>query len=379
MPAPRPFPVYPKQPLKHSGGARIKIGGRAFYLGKHGSEKSYREYERIRAEHAIKGAAPTPKLAADDALTIAELIAAWMTADPRGPKHREVIGIARACTPLRRMFGQTPAAEFTSLRLIALQEAMLTASWMTDEERKKARNAKPWSGRYIAKQHKRMLRIFRWGEANGVLPKGTWENLKSVVPIRATDCRARVLPDRETVDWQSQVVPVLAVVSRQVAALIRLQYLGGMRPQDAVKMRPCDLDPNGPGGCWLYRPDGHKGEWRGHELVKVLGTAALAVLRPWLDLVESDDAFLFPPHKRLHGQHISTEAYARAVTDACKRAGVKPWSPGLLRHAAAMEARRIGGDGAVKAFLGHESLATGKHYAKEQDLQTAARVANAIR
>lgn len=375
MAHPRPFSVYPPKPLKHSGGARIKIQGIAYYLGKHGSEKSYREYERLRAAHA--NAKPL-KLAPADAMTVDQLVYRWISEDPRGKKHREVIGIARACEPLCRLFGPTPAAEFTAARLIAVQESLLSASWMTDEERTRALNAKPWSRQYINKQIKRIVRVFRGGESAGHLPRGTWEHLRTITPLRCTDKRVRNAPKKAALDWQLQVEPVLKVVSRTVASLIRLQFLSGMRPQDAVAMRPCDLDPNGPDGCWLYRPGSHKGEWRGHELVKVLGPAALEVIRPWLDLAEADDDYLFQPSKRRRGQPITVESYSRAVARGCRATGVRPWSPAMLRHAAATEARRIAGDVGVKAFLGHEHAATGKLYGKELDLQTAAKVANAM-
>lgn len=318
---------------------------------------------------------PVPKIPATRGLTISELISAWAKADPRGPDDREVVGIARACVPLYRMFGDTPADEFTAPRLVAVQEALIAASWMTPEER--AGEERPWSRQYCNKQIGRMKRIFRWGEAHGYCPAGAWQHLCAVPPIKA-DRRTRNTPPRAALDWDTQVDPVLGVVSRQVGSLIRLQFLAGMRPQDCVKMRPCDLDPDGPDGCWLYRPDGHKGTWREHDLVKVLGPAALAILRPWIDMAKTDTEYLFPPHKRNHGQHISVGGYSRAVAAAVKATGVRPWSPADLRHAGAAFARRVAGEQGVKAFLGHQHAQTAKHYGKAIDLETAAEVARKI-
>ncbi len=43
---------------------------------------------------------------------------------------------------------------------------------------------------------------------------------------------------------------VLPYVAPQVAAMIRLQQLTGMRPGEVVLMRPVDIDRNG--NVWIY-------------------------------------------------------------------------------------------------------------------------------
>src|SRR5262249_28609738 len=69
-------------------------------------------------------------------------------------------------------------------------------------------------------------------------------------------------------------------VSPQIAAMIRLQELSGMRPGEVVIMRGCDLDTNG--RLWTYMPSSHKTEHHGHERIIYLGPEAQRVLKPWL-------------------------------------------------------------------------------------------------
>ena len=73
------------------------------------------------------------------------------------------------------------------------------------------------------------------------------------------------------------VEPVLRLVALQVAAMIRLQLLTGMRPGELLLMRPCDIDRGGP--IWIFRPARHKHEHQGGQRVIDLGPKAQDLLR----------------------------------------------------------------------------------------------------
>lgn len=376
-----PFPQYPVRPDKY-GRTRIKIKGKHFSLGKHGTPESLQEYARLAAEHA-QGVPLKPKLPTTAGCTVDALIALWAMEQDRlasshgGNWRHEAKQIKRALIPLSRLFGDTKADEFSARRLKALQEAMVARSWQTPEELGET----PWSRNYCRMQIKRVVRLFRWAEAEGAVPRGTTEHLKTTQPIPHDDTRVRESVPKSCVEWGSQVEPVLKLVSKQVAAVTRLQYLAGMRPGEIVIARPCDINPDGPDGCWLYAPSHHKGDWRDGSaavLIKILSPQAIEVLKPWLLMAESDESFLFPPHKRNEGQHLTVESYSRAIATAVAKAKVKKWTPADLRHTAAEIARRLAGDQGVKALLGHESLQTGKHYAKRPDLILAAQVAKQL-
>lgn len=372
MTAPRPFPVYPKRPLKHSGGARIKINQRAYYLGKHGSPESYREYERLRLEHA-KGTI-TPKLpSVASTLTIADLVADFLRCEPRGADHPQIQRIARSCTPMIRLYGDTPAEEFRANRLRAVQEAMIDQRWMTDEEKSKCG---PWSREYINKSIERLLRVFRWGESRELLPMGTADHLKTVEPLRLFDRRVHSCPDRKPVDWEKQVVPCLPWMNPVVRAMVQVQYFAGMRPGEVCSMRRCEIETSGE--VWLYRPGHHKGTWRGHDLVKAIGPRAQVVMAPWLMAAEPD-GYVFPPAKRRNAARYYLEnGYGQAIRRAIKLAGVDPWCPYQLRHAAGHAAQLVGGLAATAALLGQQSIETAKIYSDKHRLDLAIETAKKI-
>ena len=370
MSAPIPFPRYPKK-LDKAGRLRIKIAGRHYYLPKPlGSPESIAEYERLRLEHAL-GKIATPKIATShQPMTIAQLIAARLAADPRGLQDKEVRAIARACSPLEAIFGATPAAEFTTLRLRALQDAMIAGTW--------APALDPWSRTYVNAQIGRVCRVFRWAETEGHVQPGTWGHLRALPPIKRNDRRCHHVVPRQPVDWETQAVPCLKHMAPQVEAMVKVQLYGGMRPGEVCVMRRCEIDQAGPHETWLYRPGQHKGSHRGHDLIKVLGPQAQTALAPWLMAAEPE-GFVFPPAKaRYRRGHYTVEGYGRAIARAIEAAGVAPWSAYCLRHLGKQLATREFGLDHARAFLGQMSLGATAGYAAMIDLKTAAEVARKI-
>jgi integrase len=92
---------------------------------------------------------------------------------------------------------------------------------------------------------------------------------------------------------EEHVYATLPHVSPQVAAMIQLQLLTGMRPGEVLIMRGCDLDTSGE--LWTYTPASHKTEHHGRERIIHLGPRSQEILQPFLkhDL----NAYLFSPHE----------------------------------------------------------------------------------
>jgi integrase len=86
---------------------------------------------------------------------------------------------------------------------------------------------------------------------------------------------------------------VLPFVSSPVAALVQLQRLTGMRPYEVVQMRACDIDMRG--DVWIYEPQNHKNQWRGHRRLVALGPKAQTIIKRFLKLDLS--AYLFSPQE----------------------------------------------------------------------------------
>jgi integrase len=126
--------------------------------------------------------------------------------------------------------------------------------------------------------------------------------------------------------------------------MVLLQWWTGMRPGEAMSLRPCDL--NTTDDVWVYRPAHHKNEWRGKDRFIVIGPEAKAILKPLLPV--KTDARVF--------DGIDGQTYRRALTAAAKAAGVKAWTPNQLRHALATRVRLLKGAQAVQDLLGHATL-----------------------
>jgi integrase len=102
---------------------------------------------------------------------------------------------------------------------------------------------------------------------------------------------------------QATVDATLPFLTPQVAAMVRLQLLTGMRPGEVAVMRGMDLETGGK--VWLYRPGSdqgrhgaHKNAYRGHHRQILIGPRAQEVLRPWLRLNIAE--YLFQPREAMN-------------------------------------------------------------------------------
>jgi integrase len=377
---------------KPSNQAIVVLNGRMYYLGRYGSLESRAEYDRLIAEWKSRRRVTPPPRASnstsrpDSDLTIVELIAAyWRHAEvyyrKNGQPTTEVGMIKLAMQPLRRLYGDTPAREFGPLELKAVRQAMVDGGLCRNE---------------INRRVRLIVRAFKWAVAEAMVPPSVHHGLKAVEGLKKGRCGVRESkPVKPVAD--AFVDAVLPHVSRQVAAMIQLQRLTGMRPGEVVLMRTMDINTSG--AIWEYRPESHKTEHHEKDRAIFVGPAAQAILKPWLrtDL----GAYLFQPReamaeyqaerrrrrktriqpsqrdrriqkpKRVLGDRYNNRSYGHAVARACDKAGVPHWAPNQLRHNAATRLRREFGLDVAKAVLGHSSVMPTQAYA-EQDMKAAA-------
>jgi integrase len=264
---------------KASDQAIVRLGGRDFYLGPWGSKTARNEYDRLIAEWLV-GGRRAPK-ASTDGLTITELLAAfWDHAEvyyrhPDGTPSSEIHCLRDALKILRRLYGHTPAGEFGPLALKAVREAMIEARW---------------GRKNINRRIGRIKRVFKWATENELIPLSIFHGLQAVAGLKAGRSGARETEAVKPVP-EARVLEVLPHVSRQVAAMIQLQMITGMRPGEVVTMRGIDIDMTEK--LWLYRPARHKTQYLDHDRFVILGPRAQEILRPFLktDL----NAHLFSP------------------------------------------------------------------------------------
>ena len=337
---------------KVSGKAVVTLYGRDKYLGRHGTPESLTRYREIVAEWAVQN--PTPRadechaVAHSDDLRTSELFLAYLDFAQRyyvknGQPTGEVANLRDAIRPVSELFPNTRVLGFGPLELKRVRERMINQGL---------------SRKVINARINRLRRIFKWGVENQLVPPAVLRALQAVSPLRAGRTEAR---ERDIVRPvpMAHVDAIIPLVSKQVAAMIRLQLLTGMRPGEAVRMRANDLGMEGK--TWTYRPASHKTEHHGIERLIFLGPKAQEVLSDFLKV--NTPTFLFRPidairefrrprrerarnprptkppsvhlTRKRPGERYTTQSYCYSIHKACKKAGVPRWGPNRLRHNAA--------------------------------------------
>ena len=401
MPRPKnPTPSY----LLHqkSGQARVRLKNgsryRDVYLGEYGSPESLEKYHRVLAEYfgtnGQEQPQPAPAAEPDD-WTVAELAVKY---DDFASSHYVKDGEATddryraAIPPLVHLYGSTLAKEFGPKKLKALRESIVrrgnvrTAEF--DDLGNLVKPGDPLAREYVNNLMKSLVRMFKWAVTEEKVPPSVPDALTKVGGLRKGRDRRVREPEPIKPVPEEHFRPVIEASSPQIATMLQVQRLAGMRPDEVTIIRTCDIDRSGT--VWVYRPDSHKLEWLDQEKEILLGPQAQELLMPWLDGREPTQ-YLFSPREvaeanardlekrrkrpsskkvpvskeRPPRDHYDDRGYRQAVIRACRRVGVPQWSPGQLRHSAGTEIRRKYGAEAARLVLGHRNLSTTEIYAEK--------------
>lgn len=329
-------------------------------------------------------------------LTIRGAVAIWDEHAREYYRHRdgtptgEARNVAEACAPLIDLFAGLPAREFSPRKLKRVRERMVGG--------KLCRNV-------INARVRRLRQVFKWLASEELVPIDVWHGLQTVGALRSGRSGARETEPVQPVP-EAWVWATCERLPGTVEAMVRLQWLTGMRPGEVCRLRPIDLDTTG--RIWLYRPVTHKTAWRGRRRVILLGPRAQAILRPFLQRTITAPCFSpieavrqrhaerelhrrqaveTPATARRVGSSYKPQAFGRAIAKACRRAEpgcaaceaagraceehtIPHWSPNQLRHSAATRMRKEFGLEATRAALGHAHTDTTELYA-EVDLERA--------
>lgn len=418
--------------VRPSMNARVRIGGRAHWLGRCPDGKVtaeqiaraarlWNEYLTGRsADPAPPPAAAAPALPApaDDqvpdtpaGITVAQLGIKYLDRceayyrTPDGKTTSSVAGVQMALRALFQ-FADLPAAEFGPRMLKAMRDALVL------EGRPRVT---------INRVAKTVRRMFKWAASEELVPAEAWHALEAVAPIqkgRTDSPHLPAPPELPPVDEVPEAIveATLPHLPPVVAAMVRLQRWTGARPGEVVLLRPCDVDRSG--DVWVFTPAHHKLAWREESTPRriTIGAEGQRVLLPYL--LRSPTAYCFSPRdaeraraarrreerkspltpsqrarrpkrdgQRRPGERYTTASYRRAITNAVDRAnrdreanGIEPlpnWAPNQLRHLRAGEIEERLGIEAAGAVLGHADLRTTQVYAKRK-LQLATAVARQI-
>jgi integrase len=392
---------------KPSGRAYVRIHGKVVYCGDHGTAKSKQEHGRLVAELAASSGGVVPGVPASQ-FTVVELAAAYLDFAlgyyrKNGRPTRSLDNIKRAIKLVKDIYGHDPVAEFSPLRLLAIQNQMATAEHTRS---------------YVNKQVGAIKRMFKWGVSRGLVPPQVHTALATVEGLRMGRTTAkeprRVLPVEDAVI--NATLPHLPAV---VADMVRFQRLTGSRPGEVCMIRPCDVDRSGE--VWQYRPESHKTEHHGRERIIYIGPQAQAVLLPYL--LRDAQVHCFSPAESEQKRHVeqrerrrtcvqpsqwsrkkarpkrtpttayNKDSYQRAIargvvkanrqrTEEAADMGIQPmllphWHANQLRHSKATEIRRQFGLEAAQVSLGHAKADVTQVYA-ERDARLAVEVARKI-
>jgi integrase len=368
---------------------RLRENGRVreIYLGPHGSEQARKEYLRVVAELEAHGnRAPPPA----GGILVAELLADYLShaSGYYAGEQRQLARLSRMADTLDKLYGHVPALEFGPRALRTCLER-----WVAEG-----------LGRVYCNYLLRAAKLcFKWGVSQEKVAPATWQALVAVPGLRRGKTPA---PESEPVKPADpgDVEKTLPFLLPPVAALVQLQTLTGMRPGEAILLRPADLDRTSlvveGAPIWVYSPGSgagpsgqHKNAWRGHQRKIPLGPQAQLVLTPFLDRealqycfspAEAMRAWLLEHgrkvrfrHRRAPGERYTTGSYDRAIAKGCRKAGVPRWRPNQLRHLLATQAHQEHGLDGARALLGHRELNMSLHYS-EADLAQAAQIAAKI-
>ena len=281
-----------------------------------------------------------------------------------------------AFAPVRELFGDLPAGQFSPKKLKTVREAMIDAGL---------------SMKLINERVGIIRHVFRWLVGEELIEANVWHALQAVEPLRKGRSRAKELPAVGPAP-DEHVWAVAALVPSTVRAMIEVQYLTGMRSGELCGMRAIDLDMTG--SVWLYQPVQHKTSHLGKSRKILVGPKAQAHLRPFLE--REVEAYLFSPREaqqqrygarsmkrhqpvevprtaRRIGNRYTSQAYGYCIRRVCQRHGIPHWSPNQLRHNAATRLRKEFGLELAQIILGHSRADVTQIYAA-RDLTTAVAV-----
>jgi len=331
---------------KSSGQAKVRYGGRDYYLGRHGSPESHKAYSDLINRLIDQGPGADPAKAQDDVapalLTIAELIERfWEHAKVYYRRDGKPTGedqvVRYALRPLLDMFPAILASEFKPRHLKLVRDQMIELDW---------------SRRHINASVRRIKRMFNWAVEEELLAAEIAGALSRVRGLGKDRSGAREKAPVGPVS-DAHIDAVYPHVSPLVADLIRVMRWTGARPGEVMQGLTVEaIERTDPAG-WKCVIQGHKTAHHGKTRTIFIGPRAQEILAR--RIAKTGTGRLFP---------ITKGGLSRAINKACDRAGIPHWAPNQLRHSAATEIRAKHGLEAAQVILGHSQANTTEIYAE---------------
>lgn len=375
---------------KHRGYIRVRWRGKETQFGRWDDPAAWRRFEQWRDRMCIDLGLPVggvdPAREQRNGMTLATLARRYLAharvyyRHPDGTPTSEAKEMARAIEDLIRALGhELDPTQFGVQQLRQFRSALV---------------ARGLSRPVVNQRVSRVCRVFRWAGEEGHVPEEIWYRLKVLTPLRRGRSEAPEPPDVRPVPEHvlRATLPLLSPVVRGIATF---QRLTGCRPDEACRVRACDIDRRG--DVWVYSPTcpvtgkpRHKLAWRDLPRPILIGPRLQAILEPILAQRGPAD-YLFRPKDQPRARkklqpHYRTASYYRAIlraieeenrrrirqTKADQAAGadvqvvrLPRWCPLQLRHLAATVTKERVGWRAAQELLGHSLESTTRGYVEE--------------
>lgn len=388
---------------KASGRAVVRLSGDDHYLGTYGSEESHEAYNRLIAQWLAvrkeKQLVTERSRLNAPILTVGELLSRYRKFAEsyyvyQGKPTKEFVNLKYAMRPLRQLYGSTLASDFGPLKLKAMQQHFIELGICRTQ---------------VNRRIDKIRRLFKWAVSEELIPSMVTHGLQAVTGLRYGRTTAREQPQIQPIGdhWIHATLPLL---TPHVAAMVQVQRLTGMRPQDVVNMKLDELDRSTE--VWMYERKEHRNRWRGHRRIVYLGPKSQEILKPILeDAMDREHVFspktseewrnaerrknrgspMTPSQrarvkktnpKRAKRECYDVDSYRRAIKYAIKKANksrtetnqIPDWCPLQIRHTSATEIRKVAGLEAAQVTLGHARADVTQIYA-ERNEQLAIKIA----
>ena len=392
---PRPRANVPALRCHISGQSVVTIGGRDFYLGKHGSAESLARYAVLVSDYQKNGLSIPDGYSIDDVnlkasvlltpiavthqanepILIRHLVAGYREhIKIRYGKAYQTTDLARRlaiCDELEKHDGKLFANDFGSKKLKEYRARFVKAG---DKSR-----------RYINKLVGEIRKIFRWGVSEELVDATVLVRLKSLDPLVGGEAAY------ETEDRCAVPIEHLRATAKHLTPVVRdmltVQLATGMRPSEVCRMRPCDIIRTG--DDWIYFPAEHKTKWKGAKRFVPLVGEARTVIENYLNRDPKSHCFSptesmawyraklkaecqgYGSYKKLKAEPKKSpkdcydpHSYRQSIQRAAEAAKVPSWTPYQVRHLVGVTVGELLQLESAKALLGHSDIKTTQIYSK---------------
>ena len=272
------LPRYCKQ-SKSSKYAVVYYRGKTIHLGIYGSPESKTAYRRFLAEIQANPADYLPS--GKKNVTIRELTATFLdhakaNFDATKYAHCRVVVLDF----LNKLFGDnTPVEDFKPRSLILVRKEMIQSL--------------RYCRRIVNRYTFLIISIFRWGVENDLLSETTWQTLKAVKSLPKGYPGTYDNEERQPIS-DAVIQRTLPFMPPTIRAMVIVQRLTGMRPNEIFKMRAGDIDPSQDNGLWYYAPGSYKTSRFVGKIVFPLGKPEQELIAPYLEGKNAENAVFSP-------------------------------------------------------------------------------------